>query len=201
MKRILLIVLCVGMGLTTGSWFVLHHEKQPEEESYKDGSVIARHVGISVSNTAAMKELVRQLPFSEALENVSIDGTRVTIRYGGTEQSRTDWLGKNIEQLRNETSTFLESRLSKVIMHHTLGLFLSVSDLSELQITYRDSSVKVAFEVERPQIENYTPPDIERAASSANRFNRVVVEDYVLVDSRRAAFFQTFESALKITFK
>ncbi len=198
LKKIILVILCIGLGLSAGSWFVLNLQQPPEEERFKDGQVIARHVGISVSNTAAIEELVKQLPFSEALTAVSIEGTSVKMTYEPAGKEQADWTGSNEKTIRSAGTSFLESRLSKLIMHHTLALFLSVSDLSELQIRYTDTFSDVTFETDRQRIEDYTPRDIERATSSATRFNRVVVEDYVLVESRRSVFFKKFEDALQI---
>ncbi|WP_026829221.1 hypothetical protein [Exiguobacterium artemiae] len=198
MKKIILFILCIGIGLSAGSWVVWNQQQPPEEESFKDGHVIARHVGTSVANTAAIEELVKQLPFSEALTGVSVDGTTVKMTYEPTEKGQADWTGSNGKAIQYGNAAFLESRLSKLIMHQTLALFLSVSDLSELQIHYRDSFSEVTFDMDRQRIEDYTPRDIERASSSANRFNRVVVEDYVLVDSRRTVFFEKFQESLQI---
>ncbi len=157
-----------------------------------------RHVGTSVSNTAAIQELIKQLPFSDALDNVSIDGSSVQMSYGVTEQERIDWTGANTENITRDSQSFLESRLSKLIMHHTLALFLSISDLVELEIQYSDPFTRIVFSVDRPRIEAYTPQDIDRATSSSDRFNRVVVEDYILVDSRRLVFLEKFADSLKI---
>ncbi len=199
LKKIILIIFCVGIGLSTGSWVVLQQQKQPEEESWKDGHVITRHVGTSISNTAAIEELVKQFPFSESLDDVSITGTTVRMTYRVTGKERVAWTGSDTEDIKRGSPFFLESRLPKLIMHHTLGLFLSVSDLSELRIEYNDPFTEVVFDVDRSKFEEYTPKDIDRASSSADRFNRVVVEDYILVDSRRAAFFEKFVDALRIT--
>lgn len=198
MKKIILFILCIGIGLSAGSWVVWNQQQPPEEESFKDGHVIARHVGTSVSNTAAIEELVKQLPFSKVLTGVTVDGTAVKLTYKPTEKEQADWTGSSGKMIESGKASFLESRLSKLIMHHTLALFLSVSDLSELQIHYRDSFSDVTFDMDRLRVEDYTPRDIERASSSANRFNRVVVEDYVLVDSRRAVFFEKFQESLRI---
>ncbi|RJO97507.1 hypothetical protein D3D03_12100 [Exiguobacterium sp. RIT452] len=198
MKKIILVLLCIGIGLSSGSLFVLKQEKPPEEEGWKDGRVVVRHVGTSVSNTAAIQELIKQLPFSDALDNVSIDGSSVQVSYRVTGQERIDWTGVNTENITRDSQSFSESRLSKLIMHHTLALFLSISDLMELEIQYSDPFTRIVFSVDRPRIEAYTPQDIDRATSSSDRFNRVVVEDYILVDSRRLVFLEKFADSLKI---
>jgi hypothetical protein len=83
-------------------------------------------------------------------------------------------------------------------MHHTLVLFSTIPGLTNLEIHYTDPYSKVDFKIDRSAFDIYTPSDIERATSSSGRFNRIVIDGYVLDASRRQTSFERFASGFSI---
>lgn len=82
-------------------------------------------------------------------------------------------------------------------MHHTLVLFSTIPDLNNLEIHYIDPYSRADFKIDRKAFDAYTPTDIERSTSSSRRFNRVVIDGYVLDESRR----QTFSNVSPLDFR
>ena len=178
---------------------MLHFESESNDQKWRDGALITRNVGTSVSNTNATKGLLEQLPLSDALSHVEMKDTAISIGYEVTKKDRTKWVGTAGQRIDLSHDTFRESQFPQLIMHHTLALFLAIPDLSAFDIHYSDPVSSLHFTIDREDFEAYAPRDIERATTSANRFNRVVIEDYVLVASRRTSFLERFKTHIQIT--
>ena len=197
MKKTFLIIGCICLGILVG----IRIFQQPDEENrmsiWHDGDLVARQVGASMMNTVAVRQLAEQLPFSSELEQVDVEGESLRLAYDVTGKERRAWIGTDTGMLQ-VNQDFLNARLSKVIMHHTLVLFSTIPDLNNLEIHYIDPYSRADFKIERKAFDAYTPTDIERATSSSRRFNRVVIDGYVLDESRRQTFFERFASGLSI---
>ncbi|WP_214893795.1 hypothetical protein [Exiguobacterium sp. H66] len=198
MKKILLFLCCALIGLSTGSVFMLHYSRESPDNKWRDGALVTRYVGTSVANTNAMTGFIERFPFSDALKQVQIEGTTVSLRYEVTGKSRKEWVGTNHEWIDPSTPSFIKSRFPQLVMHHTLALFLAIPNVMTVEIQYTDPVSILQIKITRTDFEGYTPRDIERASTSTNRFNRVVIDDYVLVESRRKSFLEYFRSQLKI---
>ena len=177
---------------------MLHFESESSDQKWRDGSLITRHVGTSVANTNATKGLILQLPLSDALSHMEITDTTISIGYEVTKKERMNWVGTADKPIDLSSDAFRKSQFPQLIMHHTLTLFLAIPNLSSFDLHYSDPMSSLYFTIDRDDFEAYTPRDIERATTSANRFNRVVIEDYVLVPSRRNSFLERFKTHIQV---
>ena len=197
MKKTFLIIGCICLVILVG----IRIFQQPNEENrtsiWHDGDLVARQVGASMMNTVAVRQLAEQLPFSSELKQVDVEGESLRLAYEVTGKERRAWIGTDTGILRvNED--FFDARLSKILMHHTLVLFSTIPDLTDLEIHYTDPYSRADFKIDRNAFDAYTPNDIDRATSSSERFNRVVIDEYVLDEARRRTFFKRFASALLV---
>lgn len=197
MKKIFLILACILLGIVVGIRFMQPSEDQTPRSVWYDGDLVARQVGASMMNTLAVRQLAEQLPFSANLKQVEVEGDSLRLAYAVTGKERREWIGTDTGKLQVD-ERFLKARLSKVFMHHTLVLFSTIPDLTALEIQYTDPYSRADFTLDRKAFDAYTPTDIDRATSSARRFNRVVIDGYVLDESRRKTFFERFASSLSL---
>lgn len=197
MKKMLWILGCICLGVLVGICLFEQPNEKNQSSIWHDGDLVARQVGASMMNTVAVRQLVEQLPFSSELKQVDVEGESLRLAYEVTGKERQAWIGTDTGTLQ-VNQDFLKARLSKVLMHHTLVLFSTIPDLSDLEIHYTDPYSGADFTMDRKTFDAYTPTDIERATSSSRRFNRVVIDGYVLDASRRNTFFERFASRLRI---
>ncbi|WP_294744410.1 hypothetical protein [uncultured Exiguobacterium sp.] len=197
MKKTFLILGCICLGILLASRLFQQSDEENRPSVWHDGDLVARQVGASMMNTVAVRQLAEQLPFSSELKEVEVEGESLRLAYDVTGKERRIWIGTDTGMLR-VGQDFFNARLSKVLMHHTLVLFSTIPDLSDLEIHYTDPYSRADFKIDRKAFDAYTSNDIERATSSSKRFNRVVIDGYVLDASRRQTFFKRFASGLLI---
>ncbi len=197
MKKTFLIIGCLCLGVLVGIRLFQQPDEENQRSIWHDGDLVARQVGASMMNTVAVRQLAEQLPFSSELKQVDVEGESLRLAYDVTGKERRAWIGTDTGTLQMNQD-FLNARLSKVLMHHTLVLFSTIPDLTNLEIHYTDPYSKADFKIDRSAFDIYTPSDIERATSSSGRFNRVVIDGYVLDSSRRQTFFERFASGFSI---
>ncbi len=197
MKKMLWILGCICLGILVGIRLFEQPNEKNQSSIWHDGDLVARQVGASMMNTVAVRQLAEQLPFSSELKQVDVEGESLRLAYEVTGKERQAWIGTDTGTLQ-VNQDFLKARLSKILMHHTLVLFSTIPDLTDLEIHYTDPYSDADFTMDRKTFDAYTPTDIERATSSSRRFNRVVIDGYVLDASRRNTFFERFASRLQI---
>ena len=197
MKKMLWILGCICLGILVGIRLFEQPNEKNQSSIWHDGDLVARQVGASMMNTVAVRQLAEQLPFSSELKQVDVEGESLRLVYEVTGKERQAWIGTDTGTLQ-VNQDFLKARLSKVLMHHTLVLFSTIPDLTDLEIHYMDPYSGADFTMDRKTFDAYTPTDIERATTSSRRFNRVVIDGYVLDAPRRNTFFERFASRLRI---
>lgn len=197
MKKMLWILGCICLGILVGIRLFEQPNEKKQSSIWHDGDLVARQVGASMMNTVAVRQLAEQLPFSSELKQIDVEGESLRLVYEVTGKERQAWIGTDTGILQMNQD-FLKARLSKILMHHTLVLFSTIPDLTNLEIHYTDPYSRADFTMDRKTFDAYTPTDIERATSSSRRFNRVVIDGYVLDASRRNTFFERFASRLRI---
>jgi len=167
------------------------------EERY-GGTTVVRAVGTSLSNEAAVKEFIKDLPEGENVHAIETDVSTIDVTYEVNGQERVSWTGADASEIDLESTAFEEGRFVDVVIHHTLALFLTIPDLQELTIRYEDPYTTLTYQMDRATLEENLPRSIERATSSSRRWDDVVIDGFLFNQKKRADSLERFRDEIEI---